>query len=200
MENATAAGAVVATLPAATPIPQPTPAPAAPTCINSMKWVADLNLDDQNMKAPPIMIPGQNFAKGWRVLNDGTCAWPADFALAYTSGNRIEASMGGSSVKVGRAVQPGEQVDITVNLRAPQTYGVFQGFWQLRDTLGQAFGETVWTGIQVPDPNPPPVVVTPPPPVPVGINPNVRGCNVYRRWPVHGDSLECRQYSGGLLH
>ena len=100
------------------------------------------------------MAPGQDFTKGWRVQNDGTCAWPADFKLAYANGNRIEAAMGGSSVKLGRAVQPGETVDLNVNLRAPQIYGVFQGFWQLRNTLGQFFGETVWAGIQVPDPNP----------------------------------------------
>ena len=108
-----------------------------------MKWIADLNLDDKNMQAPPMLVPGQDFTKGWRVQNDGTCAWPADFELAYANGNRIEAAMGGSSVKLGRAVQPGEQIDLSVNLRAPQVYGVFQGFWQMRDALGQSFGETV---------------------------------------------------------
>ena len=141
-----------------------------PACIHGMAWEADLNLDDQNMAAPAIMVPGQDFTKGWRVRNSGTCAWEADFALAYVNGNRIEADMGGSSVPVGRVVQPGESTDIYVNLRAPQTYGTFQGFWKMRDNVGQYFGEVVWVGVQVPDPNPPP----PPPPPPAEINPNLR--------------------------
>jgi polar amino acid transport system substrate-binding protein len=141
-----------------------------PPCVHGMAWVADLSLDDQNMTAPPVMAPGQDFTKGWRVLNNGTCAWEADFALAYVDGNRIESSMGGSSVAVGRQVQPGETADIYVNLRAPQTYGTFQGFWKMRDNVGQYFGEVVWVGIQVPDPNPPP----PPPPPPTAGDPNLR--------------------------
>ncbi|MEZ4660801.1 MAG: transporter substrate-binding domain-containing protein [Caldilineaceae bacterium] len=169
-------GAVVSALPTAeakqpAAAPQPTPTPA---CIDSAKWIADLNLDDKNMTAPPILVPGQDFTKGWRIQNDGTCPWSADFALTYANGNRIESGMGGSSVKVGKAVQPGEQVDINANLRAPQTYGVFQGFWRMHDTLGQAFGEVLWVGIQVPDPNPPAPAPTPAPQPPAQVNPNLR--------------------------
>ncbi|MEZ4864284.1 MAG: transporter substrate-binding domain-containing protein [Caldilineaceae bacterium] len=185
----TAGGAVVSLLPTATPTPPAaaTPAPTAtPACIYSMKWIADLNLDDKNMAAPPILIPGQDFSKGWRLQNDGTCAWSADFSLTYANGNRIEAAMGGTSVKVGKAVQPGEQIDLNVNLRAPQTYGVFQGFWRMHDDQNQAFGEVIWVGIQVPDPNPPtptapPVTVaTPIPQQPTtSINPNLRADSAY---------------------
>jgi len=145
-------------------IPEPTPA----SCIHSMTYIADLNLDDANMTAPPIMAPGQNFSKGWRLQNSGTCAWEPDFALAYVNGNRIEAAMGGSAVPVGRTVQPGESVDIYAQLQAPQTYGTFQGFWQMRNSAYQYFGEATWVGIQVPDPNPPP------PPPPAEVNPNLR--------------------------
>ncbi|MFN3981103.1 MAG: transporter substrate-binding domain-containing protein, partial [Caldilinea sp.] len=111
-------------------VAEPPPAP----CIHSMTYVADLNLDDANMTAPPIMAPGQPFSKGWRLQNSGTCAWEPDFALAYVNGNRIEAAMGGSAAPVGRQVQPGETVDIYAQLQAPQTYGTFQGFWQMRNS------------------------------------------------------------------
>lgn len=155
---------------APTPTQPDTPAP----CITSMAFVADLNLDDKNMTAPPIMAPGQDFVKSWRVLNNGTCDWAPDYALAYVNGNRIEASMGGSAVPVGRTVKPGEMVDLSASLRAPQVYGLFQGFWKMRDNLGQYFGEVVWVGIQVPDPNPP---APPPPPPAQEINPNLRADN-----------------------
>jgi hypothetical protein len=155
--------------------PEPEAAPEPPRCIYGMAYVADLNLDDKNMTAPPVMQPGQQFTKQWRVQNTGTCAWEADFQLAYVSGNRPEAQMGGTYVNVGRQIQPGQTWDVSVNLVAPQAYGTFQAFWRMRDSAKQYFGETIWVGIQVPDPNPPP----PPPPPPPDSNVNLRADSTY---------------------
>ncbi|CAN5714666.1 hypothetical protein BH10CHL1_BH10CHL1_22410 [soil metagenome] len=142
---------------------------SAPPCIFGMSYVADLNLDDKNMTAPPVMQLNQDFAKSWRLRNSGTCAWEPDFQLVYVNGNRAEASMGGSPLVIGQRVEPGATVDLTVSLRAPQSYGTFQGFWMLRDNTSKLFGETIWVGIQIPDPTPPP-----PPPPSTNINPNLR--------------------------
>ena len=144
--------------------PAPTGGGTAPACINGMSFVTDVTLDDKNMTAPPVMTPNQQFVKTWRVKNSGTCAWDPKFVLAYAYGNRPEAQMGGTQVAVGKAVQPGETIDISANLTAPNTYGVFQGFWTMRDLNNVDFGETVWVGIQVPNPNPPPTPTSPPPP------------------------------------
>lgn len=165
-----------------------TPATPEP-CIEGMTFVGDLNLDDQNMTAPPIMAPGQDFTKGWRVRNSGTCPWEADFAIVYVNGNRVEAAMNGQPTPIGRTVAPGEMIDLYVTLRAPQVYGTFQGFWQMRNSTQQYFGEAVWVGIQIPDPNPPP-----PPPPPSHPDPNLRAdtdwitqgqCTAIR-WDVEG--------------
>ncbi len=161
--------ATIPATPTATPTavvlpPTATASPTAVPCLYSSAFVKDLTFDDQNMTAPPQMIPGLSFAKTWRMLNSGNCPWQPDFALFYVSGNRPEASMNGRPVPVGRVVQPGETVDLTANLVAPSTYGTFQGFWQLRNNLGNFFGETVWVGIDVPDPNPPTATPLPPPP------------------------------------
>lgn len=152
------------------PTPAPTATPGPPPCIHGMAYVADLNYDDKNMKSPPVMAPGQQFTKRWRVRNSGTCAWEPTFQLAFVGGNRSGADMGGTSVPVGRRVEPGQTADIAVVLRAPRDYGTYQGFWKMQDDMGRAFGEVIWVGIQVPNPNPPP----PPPPPPAGINPNLR--------------------------
>lgn len=148
---------------------------AKTTCLNSMTYVADLNLDDRNMTAPPVMQPGQAFVKSWRVRNSGTCDWAPDFSLIYVNGNRQEARMSAQPLAIGRTVAPGDTIDLSVSLQAPPVYGVFQAFWQMRDNTGNLFGEVVWVGIQVPDPNPPtPVPATPTPPPPAGLNPNLR--------------------------
>jgi polar amino acid transport system substrate-binding protein len=168
--------------PPPTPTPEPTvtpapkadaettqvapPPPPAPACLDGMAFLADLNYDDQNMTAPPILAPGQPFVKSWRVQNTGTCTWTPDYVVAYVNGNRPEARMGGAATPIGFTVAPGGLLDLSVSLVAPQAYGTFQGFWQMRNPLGQYFGQVMWVGIQVPDPNPPPPPPPPPPPGP----------------------------------
>lgn len=155
-------------------------ASAAPApCLNGMTFVQDLNLDDRNMTAPPVMQPGQSFVKSWRVRNSGNCNWTSDFALVYVSGNRPEAAMGAQPVLVGQTVAPGQTIDLSASLVAPTTYGVFQAFWQMRDNSGKLFGEVVWAGIQVPNPNPPTPIPAPPTPPPAGLNPNLRADSNY---------------------
>jgi ABC-type amino acid transport substrate-binding protein len=135
----------------------PQPAPAG--CLDGSQWVADLSYDDKNMKAPPVLKPGQAFTKGWRMLNNGTCTWKSTYVLAYTSGNVPAAQMGGQPVPVTKDVKPGETFDFQVNLVAPIVNGTYQGFWNMRNAQNLKFGETVWVGITVSDAVPP----TPPP-------------------------------------
>lgn len=144
-----------------TPIPAPVVTPTPPPCIDGMAYVADLNYDDKNMKSPPVMQPGQKFSKAWRIRNSGTCNWNADFALTYVRGNTAAARMGGQDMKVGHVVAPGQTIDISVPLVAPQAPGVYQGFWQMKNSKGARFGETIWVGIRIPAP---PTPVPPPPP------------------------------------
>ena len=177
-----------------------TPAP----CINGAAFVADLNLDDKNMTAPPVISPGQKFRKGWRMRNSGTCAWDPKFTLAYTYGNRSESNMGGTAVAIGKAVQPGETADIYVDLVAPRSYGVFQGFWTMRDLNNVRFGETTWVGIQVPNPNPPPTPTTPPAPPrpqpPPDQNQNMTGPNLRAdsQWITAGQCTTIRWDVGNV--
>ena len=143
--------------------PTPTPAPDQPTatpaptrppaaCIDGMAWVADLSFDDRNMSAPPLVPPGQPFVKSWRVRNSGTCTWNSAYFLGFDHGNVPAAQMGGQPVFVRGTVAPGATYDFSANLVAPTTPGVYQGFWQMRNGNGTAFGETIWVGIRVPAP------------------------------------------------
>ena len=96
---------------------------------------------------------------GFHRLNARTCLRPPDFMLTYRSGNVPAAKMGGNSFKIGKAVAPGQTVDLSANLAAPGAPGVYQGFWQMANAGGRPFGERIWAGIQVPAP----AVVAPPP-------------------------------------
>lgn len=141
-------------VPPPTPHPNPSPVPTAPpvACTNGMQFVQDLNYDDHNMTAPPVLQPGQTFQKGWRIRNTGTCTWNASFTLRYLSGNTPAAQMGGQPTAVVGTVAPGQTYDIYVTLVAPITPGTFQGFWGMHDGSNRQFGDRIWVGIRVPPP------------------------------------------------
>lgn len=154
-------------LPVPTPGPQPTatsvPAPTPAGCIDAMQFVGDLNLDDQNMTAPPQVAPGTPFQKGWRLRNIGTCTWDARYQMTYVDGNTPQARMGGLPTPIQGTVPPGAVYDMYVSLVAPLTPGVYQGFWSMRNDRGLLFGDRVWVGITVPGvPTPTPAPTLPP--------------------------------------
>ncbi len=155
-------------VPLPTPVPtlepsQPTPTPVASTtpapCVDGMTFVTDLNLNDNNMKSPPPMPPGQPFKKGWRIRNTGTCTWDSSYKLTYDGGNTPASSMGGQPTPINGTVPPNAEHDIFVDLVAPTAPGVYQGFWVMRNGQDLKFGNRIWVGIQVPKPP----TVTPPP-------------------------------------
>ncbi|MBK8045680.1 MAG: transporter substrate-binding domain-containing protein [Anaerolineales bacterium] len=146
-------------VPTVAPPPTSTP-PAKPPCYQGMTLEAHVNLNDNNMTSPPVMAPGQQFTKRWRVRNSGTCAWTTGFRLIYVNGNSTASRMGGANEPIGIKVEPGQTVDLAVDLRAPKAPGLYQGFWQLSTPQQYHFGQVLPVGIQVPQPAPPP----PPPP------------------------------------
>ncbi|HUM72080.1 MAG TPA: NBR1-Ig-like domain-containing protein, partial [Chloroflexota bacterium] len=135
-------------VPSATPVPTATPQP----CVDGMRYVADLNLNDNNMQNPPVMQPGTAFQKGWRIQNTGTCAWQTNYYLLYVDGNTPAARMGGQATFVPQIVQPGQTVDMWVSLVAPLQPGTYKGIWALHNSQGRAFGDRIWVGITVPAP------------------------------------------------
>jgi len=141
--------------PAATSTPGATPTPAA--CIDSSQHVLDLTFDDQGGTAPPKVQPGQDFTKGWRIRNSGTCTWGPEYRLNYVGGNNKAAQMDGEPVNVVGEVPPGQTYDFYVDLTAPSgVYGVMQGRWQMQNPAKVFFGQTVWVMVDVVAPTPGP--------------------------------------------
>ncbi|MCL4266198.1 MAG: transporter substrate-binding domain-containing protein [Anaerolineae bacterium] len=135
-------------VPSVTPVPTATPQP----CVDGMRYVADLNLDDNNMQNPPLLQPGAQFQKGWRIQNTGTCTWQTNYYLLYVDGSTPAARMGGQATFVPNTVAPGQTVDMWVSLVSPLQPGVYKGIWALHNSQGRAFGDRIWVGIEVPAP------------------------------------------------
>ena len=83
------------------------------------------------------MLPGESFTKIWRLQNTGSCTWTEAYAARLFSGSRMGAP---ESVSLDGNVSPGESVEISVDMVAPQKPGTYQGNWKLQNAAGQLFG------------------------------------------------------------
>lgn len=109
--------------PSFTPSPTNTSTPAAtatPTCPQA-QFVTDVTIPDGT-----VMTPGQSFTKKWRIRNTGECAWNG-YNLVFDTGD----SMGGPASKAVGVVNPGQEIDIEVNLTAPASAGNYRGYWRI---------------------------------------------------------------------
>jgi hypothetical protein len=84
-----------------------------------------------------VMAPGQTFSKTWRLRNAGTCTWTTGYSIVWFSGEQLEAP---TSVALTSNVAPGQTVDVTVDMVAPQSPGTYQSNWKLRNASNVLFG------------------------------------------------------------
>lgn len=98
-----------------------TPTPTATPICPQAQFVTDVTIPDGT-----IMNPGQAFTKKWRIRNTGTCVWNG-YSLVFDSGD----SMSGPASKPIGVVNPGQEIDLEVNLTAPNTAGNYRGYWRI---------------------------------------------------------------------
>jgi len=84
-----------------------------------------------------LISPGNSFTKTWRIQNVGTCSWTPSYALVFINGDGMNAP---SRVSFSGNVNPGETVDLSVNLTAPSKKGHYRNYWKLRNASGVLFG------------------------------------------------------------
>jgi len=84
-----------------------------------------------------IMNPGESFSKTWRLKNVGSCTWTRQYAVTFFSGNSLDAYQTNT---LAEPVAPGQQVDVTVDMEAPEEPGVYQSNWMLTSQDGALFG------------------------------------------------------------
>jgi hypothetical protein len=112
----------------------PTSTPVLATSTSSCdiaQFVTDVTIPDgTNIPA------GQAFTKTWRFKNAGSCSWTPAYSVVFSSGDQ----MGGPNTQALTGnVNPGQSVDISVNLTAPSSTGEYKGFWKLRNSSGVLF-------------------------------------------------------------
>lgn len=128
-----------------TPVPGPTlnnPTDQA-GCINSLRFVEDINFPDGT-----IVRPGEKIEKLWRVQNDGTCSWDSRYSMQLVSGDQLGAP---AELALYPAL-PGSQAELRVIFIAPPENRYYQSTWQAFSPEGTAFGDPFFINIVVQNP------------------------------------------------
>ena len=93
--------------------------------------------------APPGMTRG---------LVDATLSRTRGAAPSRRRPCGIGVAMSGQTAPIGKAVKPGEQIEVSVNLTAPNTSGDVQSYWKRQDDTGVFFGTYLTVVIKVAGP------------------------------------------------
>jgi hypothetical protein len=120
------------------PLGSPTPlgvlaTPAGPQC-NDSAFIADVNYPDGDFVRVSMLIK-----KVWRVQNTGTCTWDEGYALVHVAGN----ALGGKTYEIKLKkdfVEPGDIVDLGIEMVTPSKKGDYGGCWRMRGDNGYYFG------------------------------------------------------------
>lgn len=123
--------------------PGVTPTPTGEIPCDQAGFVGDITIEDGTE-----MIPGETFTKTWQVRNDGTCTWTSGYELVFDSGDIMDGPTTQQLASV--SVPPGDILEISVDLTAPNTLGTYRGVWHIRNPQGEIFTRSgVWVEIVV---------------------------------------------------
>lgn len=91
-------------------------------------------LQDVTVKSGESMAGGSYFVKTWRVRNDSQFPWPSNVCIMCAQGHSMDAE--GDNIPkfyplAGLTCAPGEEVEVSVPLRAPVESGTYTGWWRL---------------------------------------------------------------------
>ncbi len=124
------------------PVAQVTNAQGTPVELcDSLQFVSDVNIPDGT-----TMSPGQDFVKTWRVKNTGACPWESGYKLVYAD---YADKMAGQWQPLTQVVQPGQEIELSVQFKAPDKVGEYLSAWQMANPKGITFPQAIYVKILV---------------------------------------------------
>jgi hypothetical protein len=95
-------------------------------------FVSDITVPDGT-----IINATEKFTKTWRFKNIGSCTWTTSYKFVFIGGDKMDAL---DSISLPNNVAPGETIDISITLTAPENPGTYKGNWSFEDNIGKQFG------------------------------------------------------------
>ena len=102
---------------------------------------------DVNVPDNTEMQLGQEFVKTWLVKNNGSCTWGAGYKLILSQDSPDQLS--GVAQPFTAVVAPGQEVELSVNFKAPTQAGVYVSSWQMANANNVPFPRTFYVKIVV---------------------------------------------------
>src|SRR5512138_143736 len=82
------------------------------------------------------MTPGQTFVKTWKIKNAGICTWGAGYKVVYAG---YIDQMSGVPQPINGVIGPGQEVEISVQFKAPTKAGEYVSAWTMQNAAGLKF-------------------------------------------------------------
>lgn len=123
-----------ATLVALSPTLLPGGVTATPGLCDHYTWnpaTIDVNTPDGTQ-----MTPGQQFTKTWKIKNDGICTWGSGYKLVYAG---YSDQMSGVAQPLNGVIGPGQEVEVSVQFKAPTKSGEYVSAWTMQNATGVRF-------------------------------------------------------------
>jgi len=99
-----------------------------------------LFIDDPNQTGNPIP-PNTLFTPVFKLRNVGTQEWPEGTQLVRIGKTDPSGIQSQESISVPKAVKPGEEVDVSITMKAPAQPGSYACRWRLRLASGKNLGK-----------------------------------------------------------
>jgi hypothetical protein len=129
----TSTSSPTSSVPSATPSSTTAPATSVPVAVcNQAAFITDVTVKDGT-----VMAKQEDFTKTWRIKNVGTCTWDGDYTVVFSSGTNMAAK---SSYDFSEDVSPGETIDVSISMEAPNSNGTYTSNWVIRSDTGATFG------------------------------------------------------------
>ena len=122
--------------PTLTPVPTQSAHPGATQIILCDEYSWDDTTVDVNIPDNTPMTAGQSFVKTWKIKNSGTCTWGAGYKIVYAG---YTTPMSGQPQPLPLPVNPGQEIEISVNFVAPVQAGSYVSAWTLANASGKSF-------------------------------------------------------------
>lgn len=96
------------------------------------------------------MATGTKFTKTWEIKNIGTCTWNKNYQIVFYGGDQLADDT--IFAFTSDDIEPGESVQVSIEMTAPDKTGNFESYWIFRNDVGQNFfvdGSSIYVQISV---------------------------------------------------
>ncbi|NJN79783.1 MAG: hypothetical protein HC797_04525 [Anaerolineales bacterium] len=104
-------------------------------------YTFDLSTLDVTIPDGTPMTAGQEFVKTWKIKNTGICTWDTEYEAIFSYSSPPSEDMDAQPIPLTALVAPGQEVEISVQFKAPNTPGEYTGYWQMVNNQGIPFGK-----------------------------------------------------------